>query len=585
MANFLKSKRKFQRERSALVAEQSELVSFMLKLALCIAIPFYAITLFIAVQQQLWGTIVFITLGLILLASAHLLKDLSYKLRGSVLIAIGLAIAAQDLFQHGFNGSGLLYLLTTVFAAALIYNVQAGVAIIVIATGVLAFFGFAIATGTLDYAERAAHLVNSPLAWALRIVEIIFLGGLILISLYRLLNKLDLSVVSNQKLARRAEDNRQRLNEIVGAIPGSVLICCLSEKLEVLWANPLAAETFNIDSHALQNEAFHSRFSAQTDDLKTILSQVANKHPIANHELRLRVASKETLWFRLTARNFNYSNQDAVLLILDDIQDLREAQQTLQHLERVETLGLMAGGIAHDFNNLLVGMLAQNGLALRIVGEDSKAARHITKAVSAAERASEVTKQLLAYSGHAKFNLATFKLNALIEDQLPKLVECAGPKCTVISDLNPAVLRISADKVQFQQLLFNLVENAAEAEATEIRIITNNVFFDPVEERSNRITGQKLDATHYISMQIIDNGVGMSSATEAAMFDPFFSTKDQGHGLGLAAVLGIVRGHAGAIEIDTSIGEGTTITLYVPALVPDTSNLDIWEDAIRNSFE
>ncbi len=586
MANFPAFWKKSSASHSALETEQTQLVEYMLSFALIIAVPMYTIAVYQTVAQQLWSTLFFFTAGIILLALAKLLKGLPNTVRGSILILVGLTIAIEDIGHFGLTGSGLLYLLTTVFASALIFDIRAGVATIILSTGILAFFGFSLGADAIDYSTTSAYLVNRPIAWAIRAAEITFLGGLILFSLYRLLSRLSLTITKNDKLARQAEDNRLRLNEIVTAIPGNVLICSKTPQLEVLWANLVAQSTFNIDLQQSEKTVLREMLLTASNDNIQLIDAILEQKSVVNHELRLQTAEKETLWFRGAARQFDYAGQDAVLLILDDIQELKEAQETLNHLERVETLGLMAGGIAHDFNNLLVGMMAQNDIALRIVGENSKAARHITKAFTAAERATEVTRQLLAYSGHARFNLAQFNLNTLIIETQATLDTIAAPQSAEVqTQLSTDLATLSADKVQLRQILINLVENAIDAKAKIVTISTTNTFFDPLAAQVNPITGQVMDAGAYVCLEISDDGIGMDTETENNIFDPFFSTKKQGHGLGLAAVLGIMRGHAGAVEVASAPNEGTSISLYFPALKAKADGLEVWEDAIRDSFE
>ncbi len=588
MANFPAFWKKRSDAQSILVAEQTQLVEYMLSFAIVIAVPMYAIAIYQTVIQELWGALFVFTAGIILLGLAKLLKGLPNSIRGSILILVGLAIAIEDIWHFGLSGSGLLYLLAAVFATALIFDIRAGIGVIVLSVGILAFFGFSLGADAIDYTSTSAYLVNRPLAWAIRTAEITLLGGLILFSLYRLLNRLSTTVSKNDNLARQAEDNRQRLNEIVTAIPGNVLICKKTPQLEVLWANIMAQTTFALDFQLPEKAALRDRLLMSDAENIKLLDAVLEQKSVVNHELRLQTATKETLWFRGAARQFDYAGEDAILLILDDIQELKEAQETLNHLERVETLGLMAGGIAHDFNNLLVGMMAQNDIALRIVGENSKAARHITKAFTAAERATEVTRQLLAYSGHARFNLAQFNVNTTIMETQPALdMLAAGSEESVeiVTQLSTDLATLSADKVQLRQVLLNMVENAIDAKAKTITISTSNAFVDPLAAQVNPITGQTMDAGAYVCLEISDDGMGMDTDTETNIFDPFFTTKRQGHGLGLAAVLGIMRGHAGAIEVESAPNKGTTISLYFPSLKTKADSLDVWQEAIRDSFE
>ena len=239
----------------------------------------------------------------------------------------------------------------------------------------------------------------------------------------------------------------------------------------------------------------------------------------------------------------------------------------MKQAQKLESLGLLAGGIAHDFNNLLVAMLGQNSLALVKLEERHPAREHVIKAVTAAEQAANLTKQMLAYSGRGSFTIIPLNVNALIQQNI-NLFEVSLPKNTRLKlNLAETLPLIEADHAQIQQIIMNLIINAGHAIGSKPGqiIITTQVQNLTTERREFwAITGDPLVPGQYVSIQIEDDGIGMSQETIEHIFDPFFTTKEHGSGLGLAAVVGIIRGHKGGIHVYSEPGHGTVFHLLFP---------------------
>jgi two-component system cell cycle sensor histidine kinase/response regulator CckA len=212
-------------------------------------------------------------------------------------------------------------------------------------------------------------------------------------------------------------------------------------------------------------------------------------------------------------------------------------------------------------------MLAQNSLAKYKLGRGLPALEHIDKAIISAERAADLTRQLLAYAGKGKFQIITLDLNQLIRET-SGLLETALPNRTVLQlHLVDSLPLIEADRGQIQQVVMNLVINAAEAlhdDGGYVRLTTVSQIITTADD-ANRYMGANLQPGHYVALQVCDNGTGMEPKTLNQIFDPFFSTKTLGHGLGLAATLGIIRTHHGGIRVQSQPGVGTIFTLLFPA--------------------
>jgi PAS domain S-box-containing protein len=256
-----------------------------------------------------------------------------------------------------------------------------------------------------------------------------------------------------------------------------------------------------------------------------------------------------------------------IIAICRDITEHKQSEEAVRRTQKLESLGLLAGGVAHDFNNLLVAILGQTALGLSRLPADSPSRANLEKAVRAAERAADLTRQMLAYSGRGHFQVTTVDLNALILDNL-HLFEAAVPKNVRLrSELEPSLPWIDADVGQIQQVVMNLITNAAEAIGDRpgtVTVTTGHRVVGRGDEALWRHTGEPLAPGTYLTLEVQDDGQGMAPAVRERIFDPFFTTRFTGRGLGLAAVLGIVRGHKGGLQVESEAGKGTLFRLVFP---------------------
>jgi CheY-like chemotaxis protein len=236
------------------------------------------------------------------------------------------------------------------------------------------------------------------------------------------------------------------------------------------------------------------------------------------------------------------------------------------HVQKLESLGVLAGGIAHDFNNLLTAILGNASLAELQVEASHPAMRSIRSMVGAARRASSLTGQLLAFSGRGHFRVQPVDLNAQLKE-LVVLLEASVPKKVSLRLVaNADVPTVEADISQVNQVMMNLVLNGAEAIGEQGGTVTVRTGVQILEPRDLAAAGAFPDTTPgtFVFVEVSDNGTGMDAPTLARIFDPFFSTKLAGRGLGLAAVQGIIRGHRGAIRVYSEEGRGTTFKVFLP---------------------
>ncbi len=245
----------------------------------------------------------------------------------------------------------------------------------------------------------------------------------------------------------------------------------------------------------------------------------------------------------------------------------RQIEKKLLETQKLESLGVLAGGIAHDFNNLLTGVLGNAGLARLDLPPGSPVRDPINQIERAAQRAADLCKQMLAYSGKGRFVVQAINFNELIEESIGLLAVSISKKAVLRFNPAPALPALQADATQLRQIVMNLVINASEAledRNGQITLTTGTVNIDAAYLATAQFMGE-LAPGPAVFLEVSDTGTGMSRETIARIFDPFFTTKFTGRGLGLAAVLGIVRGHKGAIKVYSEPGSGTTFRLFFPA--------------------
>jgi PAS domain S-box-containing protein len=247
---------------------------------------------------------------------------------------------------------------------------------------------------------------------------------------------------------------------------------------------------------------------------------------------------------------------------LQDITDSRRAQQRLFAAQKLESIGTLASGIAHDFNNLLGAVLAQTELAQAELAEGASPEKELDAIRDVAMRGSEIVRELMIYAGKESEVLVPVDVSEIVEGMLELLKISVSKHARFETDLREGLPAIRATVAQISQLVMNLATNASEAIGDRdgvIRVATRHVMVAHGSQLSERIA-----AGEYVQLDVSDTGRGMSPEIQARVFDPFFSTKSPGRGLGLALVQGIVRRLEGAIHLESEPGFGTHVQLYLP---------------------
>jgi CheY-like chemotaxis protein/two-component sensor histidine kinase len=248
----------------------------------------------------------------------------------------------------------------------------------------------------------------------------------------------------------------------------------------------------------------------------------------------------------------------------------------MQHSQKLESLGVLAGGIAHDFNNLLQGVIGNADLALLDLDEAHGAHESMREIIRIAERAADLCQQMLAYSGRGKFVIKAVDLSELVLEMAHLLEVSIDKRVHLKFELGEGLPAVEVDVMQVRQVVMNLITNASDAtEGREgvIRLRTGCVE-RTAAELDDALLGEHAPPGQFVFFEVEDDGSGMDEETRQRMFEPFFSSKSTGRGLGLAAVSGIVRGHKGALELRTEPGRGTLVRVLFPAVASPPERLD-----------
>jgi len=309
-------------------------------------------------------------------------------------------------------------------------------------------------------------------------------------------------------------------------------------------------------------------------DRTRMVEGISHHGTVRNQEVTRRTKDGREIPTLYSGEPLEIGGRMCLVSVSQDISEIKQAEQhhlkmekQLQQVQKLESLGVMAGGIAHDFNNMLMGILGNAELARLDLSAESTVNHYLNQIETAAKRLADLTNQLLAYSGRGRFVIKTVNLSRLVTELNELLKTVVSKQAVMRLQLTEDLPAVEADVTQMRQLIMNLITNASDAlddEPGTITVATGSTEVDSAYLAETFIE-QELPSGLYVHLEVSDTGMGMDPATRAKIFDPFFTTKFAGRGLGLAAVLGIIRGHQGAIKVYSEPGQGTSVKVLLPA--------------------
>jgi len=375
---------------------------------------------------------------------------------------------------------------------------------------------------------------------------------------------------------KRVEDERQGnllfIETLLKNAPVGIRVFD-GESGNCLLVNQSAADISGGETEVLQRQNFRELASWRRSGLLEIATAVLADGCARTTEIDMLTSFGKQVSIAYIVSSFAVKDKPHLLVIGRDItvekqliDKNRKMEIQMLHVQKLESMGVLAGGIAHDFNNILMAILGNAELALMRLEPENPARNNLRQIEKAAQRAADLAQQMLAYSGKGSFVIDRIDINALIMDMNHILEISISKKAFMSLNLARNLPLFEGDATQISQIVMNLIINASEAigeTGGEIAVTTGSVYCE--QAYLDRIWPyDRLEEGYYIFFEIADNGCGMDQDTLTRIFDPFFSTKFTGRGLGLAAVLGIVRGHHGAIAISSELGKGTQFRVLLP---------------------
>jgi PAS domain S-box-containing protein len=308
-------------------------------------------------------------------------------------------------------------------------------------------------------------------------------------------------------------------------------------------------------------------FTGSPVGFRWIIRDVTDKERLARHVQALTGELEQKVVARTADLRAAQQLSDDLLVREQAARHAAEASEAeSRHVQKLESIGVLAGGIAHDFNNLLHVVLGNADIALSHLPRSTPAREPLEEVVRATLRAADLTRQLLAYSGKGAFVIRHLDLSSEVREMATLLRTAISKQAVLAWELAPELPAVSADPTQIRQVVMNLITNASDALGEEGGTITLRTGVVHSRDLKDERFGEGAEPAQgsYVYLEIADTGIGMIQDTLNRIFDPFFSTKFTGRGLGLAAVMGIVRAHNGLIRIRTEPGQGTSFRVLFP---------------------
>ncbi len=272
---------------------------------------------------------------------------------------------------------------------------------------------------------------------------------------------------------------------------------------------------------------------------------------------------------RLSWNSVSVPDDGLIFAVVRDVTERLRLEEQLRQAEKMTALGQLAGGVAHDFNNQLAGILGYAELLRERVGDNETLRRYAEGIVTGAQRSARLTQQLLAFARKGKYQVVSVDLHGILDEVLAILEHSIDKRISIRRSFSAASIQVVGDPAQLQNALLNLAINGRDAmpEGGELTLATEVVTVDRAFQQA---TNLELAPGRYGCVRIGDTGVGMDEETRRRALEPFFTTKEPGHGtgLGLSAAYGIVRNHTGALRIDSALGRGTRVEVFLPLAEP-----------------
>jgi PAS domain S-box-containing protein len=376
-----------------------------------------------------------------------------------------------------------------------------------------------------------------------------------------------LDITERKRAEQAVRESEERFRAIFESSPIGIGVG--DDEARVVATNPAFAAMLGFTPGELVGVAFRD-FTVSEDVEPTAglyASLMAGKGESFQAEKRYLHREGHSVAVRLTISRVAGRDDERrlALVIAEDVTEHQRLEEQLLRSQKLEAVGRLAGGVAHDFNNLLTGILGYSDLLQRGLADGDPRRRDAEEVKRAAERAADLTRQLLAFSRRQVLEPRVLDLNEVVEDMERMLRRLIGEDIELVTAVEPDLGRVEADPGQLEQVIANLVVNARDAMPDGGRLVLQTANAD-VDETFTSGRAGGMQPGPYVVLEVSDSGAGMDAETQAHAFEPFFTTKEvgKGTGLGLATVYGIVKQSGGFIWVYSEPGEGTTFKIYLP---------------------
>ncbi|MGA8870264.1 MAG: PAS domain S-box protein [Candidatus Acidiferrales bacterium] len=306
------------------------------------------------------------------------------------------------------------------------------------------------------------------------------------------------------------------------------------------------------------------------DDRQIVVDAAAEaRRTGVGRRVEYRMRHKDGSWVYLESTASPVMNAkgevENLVIVNRDISERRRLEEQLRQSQKMDAIGRLSGGVAHDFNNLLGVIIGYAEILQERILESDSMRAPVDQIIKAGNRASSLTKQLLAFSRQQVLEPKILLLNAVVSDTEKMLRRLIGEDIELLTSLDPALGKIRADQGQIEQVIMNLAVNARDAMPEGGRLVIETSNFE-IDDKFTRRYAYPVLPGSYVLLTVSDNGIGMDTATQQRIFEPFFTTKEKGKGtgLGLSTVYGVVKQSGGYIDVVTTRGKGTTFNIYLP---------------------
>lgn len=404
----------------------------------------------------------------------------------------------------------------------------------------------------------------------------------------------DRDVTERERHQETLEEQRRQLESMMDNCPGAVYRCQADPDFSLTFLSRAGIDVFGLDNHAIDLKILPSfKQLIHPDDFATVshitLSALEHHQRFTLEYRIIDCQGREKYVWERGSGIYNRHNQLIGLegIILDISgnkraeQDRRAIDRQIQQSQHRESLGILAGGIAHDFNNILMAIMGHSEIAKLHAANNTSCQSSLNQVIQATQRASDLCRQMLAYAGKSSFQQLPLSLCDIVEEMITLLATNISKKAHIERRLDHDIPLILADPSQIRQVVMNLLLNASDALADGHGTITIACSYTYCDHAFlvRHAPHHPIDEGTFAILSIRDDGCGMDTAIQKRIFDPFYSTKTNGRGLGLSAVMGIIKAYNGFITLESSPGSGSSFTCYFPTTAVTSPSTALATDA------